>query len=60
MAHQVMEALDKSLCFNEITLIAIESVKKERIDSEYRNLVRYDFKDYGDKFLSFYRKKVQP
>ncbi len=60
MAHQAMEAIDKSLCFNELTLIAIESVKKERIDPEYTNLFRYDFKDYGDKILSFYRKKVQP
>ncbi len=59
MAHVVMEALDKSKCFNEETLIAIESLKQERIDPEYQQLIRYDFKDYGDKILSFYRKKVQ-
>ena len=59
MAHKVMEALDSSACFDDMTLIAIESQKQERIDDEYTNLFRYDFKDYGDKFLSFYRKKEQ-
>lgn len=59
MAHQVMEALDQSSCFDENTLIAIESVKKERIDEAYTNLYRYDFNDYGDKVLSFFAKKAQ-
>ena len=59
MAHQVMEALDSSKCFGENTLIAIESVKKERIDESYVNLWRYDFNDYGDKVLSFFAKKAQ-
>ncbi|MFZ3228575.1 MAG: 16S rRNA (guanine(966)-N(2))-methyltransferase RsmD [Pseudobdellovibrio sp.] len=59
MAHQVMEQLDTSACFDDATLIAIESQKQERIDDEYSNLIRYDFKDYGDKLLSFYRKKEQ-
>ena len=59
MAHAVMQALDKSCCYDEETLIAIESLKQERIDPEYQHLFRYDFKDYGDKLLSFYRKKVQ-
>jgi 16S rRNA (guanine966-N2)-methyltransferase len=59
MAHQVMVALDGSACFDDTTLIAIESQKQERIDEEYTNLFRYDVKDYGDKLLSFYRKKAQ-
>ncbi|OFZ31593.1 MAG: 16S rRNA (guanine(966)-N(2))-methyltransferase RsmD [Bdellovibrionales bacterium RIFCSPHIGHO2_01_FULL_40_29] len=59
MAHDVMLALDSSSCFDQGTLIAIESLKQERIDAEYPRLVRYDFKDYGDKILSFYRKKEQ-
>lgn len=59
MAHQVMVALDASACFDDNTLIAIESIKQERMDDEYTNLVRYDLKDYGDKFLSFFRKKEQ-
>lgn len=59
MAHDVMLALDLSSCFNENTLIAIESQKKERMDEAYSNLYRYDFKDYGDKVLSFFAKKEQ-
>jgi 16S rRNA (guanine966-N2)-methyltransferase len=59
MAHEVMTALDQSSCFDENTLIAIESVKKERIDDAYSNLYRYDFNDYGDKILSFFAKKAQ-
>jgi 16S rRNA (guanine966-N2)-methyltransferase len=59
MAHDVMQALDASQCFNENTLIAIESVKKERMDEEYQNLYRYDFNDYGDKVLSFFAKKAE-
>lgn len=59
MAHKVMTALDASACFDDTTLIAIESLKQERMDEEYTNLIRYDFKDYGDKFLSFFRKKEQ-
>ena len=58
MAHDVMQALDVSSCFNENTLIAIESHKKERIDEAYTNLYRYDFNDYGDKVLSFFAKKA--
>jgi 16S rRNA (guanine966-N2)-methyltransferase len=59
MAHQVLEALDSSNCFSDNTRIAIESVKKERIDETYLNLFRYDFNDYGDKILSFYAKKAE-
>ncbi|MGZ3724904.1 MAG: 16S rRNA (guanine(966)-N(2))-methyltransferase RsmD [Pseudobdellovibrio sp.] len=59
MAHDVMQALDASQCFDENTLIAIESVKKERIDEAYTSLYRYDFNDYGDKVLSFFAKKRQ-
>lgn len=59
MAHDVMQALDSSLCFDENTLIAIESHKKERMDEAYSKLYRYDFNDYGDKVLSFFAKKAQ-
>lgn len=57
MAHAVMQVLDQSACFNKSTLVAIESVKKERMDDEYNQLFCYDFKDYGDKVLSFFQKK---
>ncbi|MBC7421731.1 MAG: 16S rRNA (guanine(966)-N(2))-methyltransferase RsmD [Bdellovibrio sp.] len=59
MAHDVMQALDASQCFDENTLIAIESQKKERMDEAYTNLYRYHVNDYGDKLLSFFKKKAQ-
>lgn len=59
MAHDVMQALDVSACFDENTLIAIESQKKERIDDAYTQLYRYHVNDYGDKLLSFFTKKAQ-
>lgn len=59
MAHDVMQAIDASQCYDENTLIAIESHKKERMDEAYTNLYRYDFNDYGDKVLSFFAKKAQ-
>ena len=57
MAHDVMQELSKSLVWNENTLIAIESIKQERIDAQYGDLFAYDVKDYGDKFLSLFKKK---
>jgi 16S rRNA (guanine966-N2)-methyltransferase len=57
MAHDVMQAIDASQCYDQNTLIAIESHKKERMDEAYTDLYRYDFKDYGDKVLSFFAKK---
>ena len=59
MAHEVMQALDASQCFDQNTLIAIESQKKERMEDRYSNLDRYHVNDYGDKLLSFFIKKAQ-
>lgn len=59
MGHAVMQSLASSACFNEASLIAIESIKKEQMDDHYDQLFRYDLKDYGDKILSFFRKKEQ-
>lgn len=57
MAHDVMEALDKTTIFGPETFISIESQKKERMETEYAHLIRFDFRDYGDKVLSFFRSK---
>lgn len=57
MAHEVMEAADQSAAFGERTLMAIESARRERIDDEYATLARTDAREFGDKILSFYRKK---
>jgi 16S rRNA (guanine966-N2)-methyltransferase len=54
LAHKVMESLSESNLFHEKTLIAIESIKQERMDDQYRSLKRYDVKNYGDKNLSLF------
>ena len=58
MAHDVMLAADGSKIFADHTLMMIESGRREKIDSDYPNLTRYDVREFGDKFLSFYRKKL--
>lgn len=54
MAHEVMEAASQSSGFAEHTIMAIESEKKERMEERYGPLVRYDQKDYGDKYLNLF------
>lgn len=54
MAHDVMEAASQSAAFAEHTVLAIESEKKERMEERYGSLVRYDQKDYGDKYLNMF------
>ena len=56
MAHDVMNAMGKSSIFGPHTRIVIESIKQERIDDTYGDLVCYDRQDHGDKFLSFFAK----
>ena len=58
MAHEVMLAADASRAWGDQTLLAIESAGKERIDTDYPTLERFDAREYGDKVLSFFRKKV--
>lgn len=54
MAHEVMIALSVSAVFKPETRIVIESIKQERIDAEYGQIVCIEKIDYGDKYLSFY------
>lgn len=54
MAHDVMLALSESTAFKPGTLIAIESAAQERMDDRYGVFHRYDFREYGDKILSFF------
>lgn len=54
MAHDVMVAASQSAGFGAHTIMAIESEKKERMEKEYGDLVRYDQKDYGDKYLNLF------
>ena len=57
MAHFVVEAASKSEAFGPNTLLAIESERKERMDDEYGDLIRYKVKEFGDKYLSMFRHK---
>lgn len=56
MAHDVMLAAAHSKVFHEETLMMIESARREKIVDDYPPLVRYDVREFGDKFLSFYKK----
>ncbi|MNK88809.1 Ribosomal RNA small subunit methyltransferase D [compost metagenome] len=57
MAHFVVEAASHSEAFGPNTLLAIESERKERMDDEYGDLIRYKVKEFGDKYLSMFRHK---
>jgi 16S rRNA (guanine966-N2)-methyltransferase len=59
MAHVVMLAISESRAFADHTIITIESEKRERMDEKYGDLTRFAVKDFGDKFLSFFRKSVE-
>lgn len=54
MAHAVMEAAGSSAAVGEQTVLAIESLKQERMEDRYGVLVRYHQKDYGDKYLNMF------
>lgn len=55
MAHEVMTAVSQSQVIGPHTIIAIESLPKERLEENYGNLVRFDMKKYSDKILSFFK-----
>lgn len=56
MADDVMKTMSNSKVFHENTLITIESGRREKIGEDYSTLIRYDYREFGDKFLSFFRK----
>ena len=58
MADEVMIALSKQpRLILEHTVISIESGRREKIQDDYSPLFRYDTREFGDKFLSFYQRK---
>jgi 16S rRNA (guanine966-N2)-methyltransferase len=59
MAHDVMQAADESRAFHSQTLMMIESARREKILDDYPHLTRYDVREFGDKFLSFFQQKAQ-
>lgn len=57
MADEVMNCLSQSKAIGAHSIIAIESQAKEKMIDSYPPLIRYDFKEYGDKVLSFFKMK---
>ena len=57
MAHDVVRAAAKSKLFKPSTILTIESGRREKIEDDYGSLIRYDVRQFGDKFLSFYKLK---
>jgi 16S rRNA (guanine966-N2)-methyltransferase len=58
MAHDVMLKAKDSRVFHSETLFMIESARKEKILDDYETLARYDHREFGDKVLSFFKKKA--
>jgi len=62
MADEVLEALSGKIAaggdlVKPETTIVIESSKHETVRDEYAALERFDHRDYGDKIVSYFRKK---
>jgi len=57
MAHDVMLAAARAPIFHVGTIMTIESGRREKIEEDYGTIIRYDVREFGDKFLSFYKKK---
>lgn len=55
LADSTMEALAKSKVYNSSSIICIESSSHEVIKDHYPPLLRFDFKKYGDKLVSFFK-----
>ena len=58
LADKVLTAISESKLCAPDAIIVIESTKHEPIADCYSNLKLIDRKDYGDKFLSFFKNEV--
>jgi 16S rRNA (guanine966-N2)-methyltransferase len=55
MADSVLLAASGSAIFHENSILTIESGRREKVQDKYPHLIREDVREFGDKFLSFYR-----
>jgi 16S rRNA (guanine966-N2)-methyltransferase len=61
MADAVMLAASTSKISHSGTILTIESGRREKITDDYSTFIRYDVREFGDKFLSFFqRAKTTP
>ncbi len=58
LADSVLRELTKSQAVGPQTLIMIEASTHETLHQEYENLICYDQRDYGDKKVSYFQRKV--
>ena len=60
MADDVMQAVAATVqngkLFSDHTILTIESGRREKIGKDYSSVVRYDQREFGDKYLSFFKK----
>jgi 16S rRNA (guanine966-N2)-methyltransferase len=56
MADEVMLAASSAQIAHSGTIMTIESGRREKIAEDYSTFVRYDVREFGDKFLSFYKR----
>ena len=54
LAHAVMTAASESAAFAPHTVMAIESEQKEKMEKQYGDLILFDKKTFGDKFLNMF------
>jgi 16S rRNA (guanine966-N2)-methyltransferase len=55
IADSILLAASESAIFHENSILTIESGRREKVQDEYTKITRYDVREFGDKFLSFYR-----
>lgn len=65
LAHETLSALARSSAFGAESLLMIEASSHERVDQVYLDTTRGDLvltdrRDYGDKQISFFRRREQP
>ena len=57
MADEVMQAAATTKIFHDQSLMTIESGRREKIGEDYGIIFRYDVREFGDKYLSFFKRK---
>lgn len=56
LADATLTALSTSKAVGAATLIMVEASSHEKVDESYADLECYDFRDYGDKRVTFWRR----
>ncbi len=57
-AHELAQAFSRSKLVGEQTLICMETTKREKCEDLYGNLAKIDTRNFGDKNLVFFKRKL--